>query len=325
MLPFLKKVSVSGIGPHLVTVLVFASAIPLAWAGTYLLSGGAVALGAISFFHTRRILGDVERIAEQRIMSEVNEERIITDDRPSRSQIFSSVDELSAGIAHEINNPLGIIAQETHWMGHLMETPPLQGLKGTEDLRDSLREISRQVDRCKETVQKLLSLAHEVEPVLQFVDVNELIRSMIGVAERQAEAKKITIVQRLQSGLPVVASDPPLLRQVLLNLLLNATQAIELEGVITLSTRSLGGEFVEITVQDTGCGIPSEHLTRIFTPFFSTKPVGKGTGLGLAISRGIMERLGGSIDVSSEPGECTTFAIKVPVNNRRVSAALSRG
>ncbi|MCA1962130.1 MAG: hypothetical protein LDL33_15210 [Desulfomonile sp.] len=307
------------------TALIFACAIPLLFAGRYLLSGGAVALGAISLFHTRRILASMGRIAEQRIMSGIAEERLITDDRACRSQIFSSVDTLSAGIAHEINNPLGIIAQEIQWIGHLTESPSMRGIKEAEDLRDSLREISRQVDRCKETVHKLLSLARQVEPVLQFVDVNELIRSMVIVAERQAAAKKITIVRRLESGLPVVASDPPLLRQVLLNLLLNATQAIDQEGVITVSTRSLGGEFVEIKVQDNGCGIPREHLARIFTPFFSTKPEGKGTGLGLAISRGIIERLGGSIDVSSEPGESTTFTIRVPVNSRRVNATLARG
>jgi len=321
MLPFLKKDRVSGIEPYLVTVLIFAFAVPLVCVGRYLLSGAAVALGAISFFHTRRILANPGRIAEERVVSAIAEERIITDDSACRSQIFSSVDALSAGIAHEINNPLGIIAQETQWIGHLMETPPLRRLKEAEELRDSLREISRQVDRCKETVHKLLSLAHQVEPVLQFVDVNGLIRSMIGVAERQASEKRITIVRCLETGLPVVASDPPLLRQVLLNLLLNATQAIEQEGIITVSTRSLGGGFVEIMVQDTGCGIPREHLTRIFTPFFSTKPEGKGTGLGLAISRGIIERLGGSIEVSSDPGKSTTFVVKVPVSNRPANSS----
>lgn len=324
MVPSWKSIAVSQIEPYLVTILVVASAIPLAYGGAYLWSGGAVALGAVSFFHTRRILGDVGRIAEQRILSGMAEEHIISDDRLSRSQIFSSVDELSAGIAHEINNPLGIIAQETQWIGHLLENPSLQGIKEAEELKDSLREISRQVDRCKETVQKLLSLAHQVEPVLQFVDVNELSRSMIAVAEREAAAKKITIVRHLESGLPVVASDPPLLRQVILNLLLNAVQAIEVEGVITVCTRSLGGEFVEIEVRDTGCGIAKEDLTRIFTPFFTTKPEGKGTGLGLAISRGIIERLGGSIDVSSEPGECTAFVVKVPVNSRRAEVSPAR-
>lgn len=324
MAPFWRSIRASHIEPYLVTILIFASAIPLISEGAYLWGGVAVALAVVSFFHTRHILRDVGSIAEQRIMSGMAEERIISDDRLSRSQIFSSVDELSSGIAHEINNPLGIIAQETQWIGHLMENPSLHEVKEADDVKDSLREISRQVDRCKETVQKLLSLAHQVEPVLQFVDVNELIRSMIGVAERQAAQKKIIIVRRLESDLPVVASDPPLLRQVILNLLLNATQAIEQEGVVTVSTRSLSDGFVEITVQDTGCGIPREHLTRIFTPFFTTKPEGKGTGLGLAISRGIIERLGGRIDVSSEPGKCTSFVITVPVTTRRAGESSPR-
>ncbi len=114
--------------------------------------------------------------------------------------------------------------------------------------------------------------------------------------------------------MPIVYSDPPLLRQVVLNLLINATHAIEKDGTITVTTKSNKNESVEIGVTDTGSGIPVENLNKIFTPFFSTKPHGKGTGLGLAICRGIIERLGGRISVTSDVGESTTFTIHLPIH-----------
>ena len=170
------------------------------------------------------------------------------------------------------------------------------------------------MDRCKEIVHKLLNLAREMKPVYQHVDINNLLESMTGLVEREAGAKtNVRIVRQFNGDLPPVYTDPPLVRQVVLNLLFNAVQAIERNGVVTISTQAKQ-DFVDITVEDTGCGIAEEHLPRIFTPFFSTKPQGKGTGLGLAICRGIIERLGGHISVTSEVGKCTTFTIHLPIS-----------
>ena len=131
-------------------------------------------IAAIAFFHTRNLLRATQ-IAEQR--------RRAADEQLCRTEKLSTVDEISAGIAHEINNPLGIIAQETQWIQHLLQNEPLKDARTVGDLRDSLREISIQVDRCKEIVHKLLNLAREMEPVIQGADINDLIKKS-GRADR---------------------------------------------------------------------------------------------------------------------------------------------
>jgi len=291
--------------PYLLSLLILFTAVPLAFAASGFFALGAVMTAAITFFHTRNLLRATQ-IAEQR--------RRAADEQLCRTEKLSTVDEISAGIAHEINNPLGIIAQETQWIQHLLQNEPLKDAKTVGDLRDSLREISIQVDRCKEIVHKLLNLAREMEPVIQGADINELIKNMVALIEREAATKEIRVITLLEPDLPILYSDPPLLRQVVLNLLINATHAVEKDGTITVTTKSNENESVEIGVTDTGSGISEENLNKIFTPFFSTKPQGKGTGLGLAICRGIIERLGGRISVTSDVGESTTFTIHLPIH-----------
>jgi two-component system, NtrC family, sensor kinase len=289
--------------PYGVTILTALAAIPLAVTAGTTFAAGALFLAVLSFCQTRSLVQSLNRSP---LGPETREAEVC------RAQVFNTVDELSAGIAHEINNPLGIIAQETEWIQHLFQSQSLTELQESEDCRDSLREIGRQVDRCKEIVQKLLSLARQMKPVIQSVDVNNVLRTMIDLAQREASEKNIKIVGRLDPDLPELFSDPPLLRQIFLNLLVNATQAIDKDGVITVSTSRIGHDFAEITVQDNGCGIPPEHLDKIFNPFFSTKPQGKGTGLGLALCRGIVERLGGDISVRSSAGKGATFVVRLP-------------
>jgi two-component system NtrC family sensor kinase len=296
--------SYKDVKPYLVSLLILLAAIPLWFIADPLASVAVAILAVATFFQTNQLMDYVHRADEQR--------RII-DEQLCRVEKFTTVDELSAGIAHEINNPLGIIAQEAQWVQQVFKSDTLKDLVELDDCKDSLREIERQVDRCKEIVHKLLSLAREMEPIIQCVDINNLIESMTDLVEREVQGRNIKIERYLQPHLPVVYSDPPLLRQVILNLLVNATHAIEKDGIITITTTSLG-HAVDIVVRDTGCGIPSEHLQRIFTPFFSTKPQGRGTGLGLAICRGIMERLGGSISVNSDVGKSTAFTVHLPLN-----------
>ena len=297
--------------PYLLSLLILFTAVPLAFAAGGFFALGAVVIAAIAFFHTRNLLRATQ-IAEQR--------RRAADEQLCRTEKLSTVDEISAGIAHEINNPLGIIAQETQWIQHLLQSEPLKDAKTVGDLRDSLREISIQVDRCKEIVHKLLNLAREMEPVIQGADINDLIENMVALIEREAATKNIRVTKLLEPDLPILYSDPPLLRQVVLNLLINATHAVEKDGTITVTTKSNENESVEIGVTDTGSGISEENLNKIFTPFFSTKPQGKGTGLGLAICRGIIERLGGRISVTSDVGESTTFTIHLPIHRESEGA-----
>lgn len=293
--------------PYIFSAIVTLAAIPLAIKAETALAVGALLLGAASFLHTRTLLSSARQAGDD--PSQFSEQEC-------KAQVFASVDELSAGIAHEINNPLAIISQETEWLQHLLEKQSVQDLNQTDDCKDSLREIARQVDRCKEIVKKLLSLARQMNPVIQDVDVNSVLRTIISLAQREAAEKHIEIVGELDPALPIVSSDPPLLRQVFLNLLVNATQAVEHGGSIVVTSRMNETDGFEIDVRDNGSGITPEHLGKIFTPFFSTKPEGKGTGLGLAMSRGIVERLGGRITVSSEPGVGTTFTVRLPIRFR---------
>ncbi len=299
--------SLRNIPTYALGVVIVLMAVPLSFADPVVFAVGMFALAVLSIFHTRHFFRKADLVEAK---------RIALDEQLCRAREISTVDELSAGIAHEINNPLGIIAQETQWMEHLLKSESVKDLKEKADLADSIREISIQVDRCKEIVHKLLSLAREMEPVVQCADVNDIVMNMADLVARQAGPKNITITRYLQSNLPMIYSDPPLLRQVVLNLLINAIHAINEDGQIIVTTRARD-EYVEIVVADSGCGISQENLTRIFVPFFSTKPQGKGTGLGLAICRGIIERLGGHISVESEVGKWTVFKIHLPLNGSR--------
>ncbi len=141
-----------------------------------------------------------------------------------------------------------------------------------------------------------------------------------GLVEKEARNRNIIIERHYDPNLPRILSDPPQLRQVILNLLNNAAQAIGQDGTITIITRMAGPDAVEIVIRDTGCGMPPEVLEQIFVPFFSTKPPGLGTGLGLSISHGLIEQLGGHIGVQSAVGQGTTFTITLPRQGPRREA-----
>ncbi len=293
-----------------IPVLLLATSAPL-----YLVSGKifaliAIVLSGLTTFQTLKLLKKSKMAEFEKVESHAFS---------CRNQIFSSVDQLSAGIAHEINNPLGIISQEIEWLRHILKSDKIVksvDSKELDDCEDSLKEIARQVYRCNEIVQKLLSLARQVEPVIQEIEANDIVLSVLEIMDREAQNVNIKIEVQLDNTLPSISTDPPLLRQALLNLLVNARQALERDGEICVVTRKSGAEFVEIEIRDSGCGIPPENLSRVFTPFFSTKPEGKGSGLGLAICRGIIERLGGEISVQSDLGKFTAFTIRLPVTEK---------
>lgn len=236
----------------------------------------------------------------------------LLDERLLQSQKLASIGELSAGIAHEINNPLAIIRQEAAWMKQLLKKLEAVNSKEMEEFRDSLNQIVLQVDRCTEIVRNLLDFARKRQPVIQGVDINRIIEDMTMLVEKEAKQKQIKIVRQYGQNLPLVYSDAPQLRQVVLNLLTNATHAIGQDGVITITTRAEKDGAIRLAIRDTGCGMPPENLRKIFDPFFTTKPPGKGTGLGLSICHGIIQRLGGEIAVESAVGQGTTFTVILP-------------
>jgi two-component system NtrC family sensor kinase len=262
----------------------------------------------ISFLTHRVLLHNLERAKEK---------GSILDERWLQSQRLASIGELSAGIAHEINNPLAIISQEAEWVQHLLKTVDLGNEKALEEIKDSIREIYSQVDRCKEITQNLLNFARKREPVIQMVNINKLVEDMARLAEKEASLANIKILRNYQDDLPIIYSDPPSLRQIVLNLLNNALYAIRTNGTIKIRTIRSGDNSIDLTIEDTGCGIPKENLGKIFDPFFTTKPQGKGTGLGLAICHGLIDKLDGSISVKSEVGKGTTFTVRLPIKREK--------
>ncbi|OGR28219.1 MAG: hypothetical protein A2139_07740 [Desulfobacca sp. RBG_16_60_12] len=234
----------------------------------------------------------------------------LLDERLLQSQKLAAIGELSAGIAHEINNPLAIIRQEAEWMQLLLKK--LGDGKELEELQGSAHQIVEQVDRCTEITRNLLDFARKRDPVIQAVEVNRIIENMTMLVEKEAKHSNITIVRYYDETLPVIYSDAPQLRQVILNFLTNATYAIGKNGVITITTRLDANDALDIVISDTGCGIPEAQVSKIFDPFFTTKPPGQGTGLGLSICHGIIQRLGGRITVASTVGQGTEFTITLP-------------
>jgi two-component system, NtrC family, sensor kinase len=290
--------------PYPAAILSAGLAISLWFSQEVLLAAVALVISGVSLLST---------IHHVRLINKANAQKCHLDEQLIQSQKLAAIGELSSGIAHEINNPLAIMGQETEWIKHLLKGDNLQAAEASDELRDSLQEIVRQVDRCKEITHKLLDFARKKDPLIQGADVNRLIEDMARLVEKEATQKNITIVRDYHKNLPRVQTDPPLLRQVVLNILNNATYAIGKDGSITIATRPAGKDFVALAFSDTGCGIPKEQLDKIFDPFFTTKPPGKGTGLGLSISHSIIVKLGGRLTVASDVGKGATFTIHLPV------------
>ena len=289
--------------PYLAAIMLVAGGVVLMVLGYTAFALGALGLAGLSWFISRRLLSRQGKPDRQWLL----------DERLLQTQKLAAMGELAAGVAHEINNPLAIIRQETEWIGQVLKSADLPEGPQVAEIRDSLREIVQQVDRAREITANLLTLARKREPVIQKVDLNRLIRDMAALVEKEAKASNIQVIRRLQEDLPVIYSDGPLLRQVILNLLNNARQAVEKDGSITIITGQVENQRIIITIADSGRGIPPEHLKRIFDPFFTTKAPGMGTGLGLAISQGIIHSLGGEITAASREGAGAAFTIVLPV------------
>ena len=222
----------------------------------------------------------------------------------ARGEKLASVGLLAAGIAHELNNPLtGVLT-----FSSLMRKKVPDGSADAEDLDLVIRETKR----CAAIIRRLLDFAREKTPSKQFADLNRLIEETVRIVESPACLRDIEIRLELEPALPAVWVDADLIKQVVMNIVVNAQQAIEHKGAITVRTRR-AGTCVELAVIDTGCGIADKDLQRIFDPFFTTKGVGQGTGLGLSVSHGIVEAHGGTIEVASKVGEGTTFRVYLPL------------
>ena len=221
-----------------------------------------------------------------------------------RSEQLASVGRLAAGVAHEINNPLtGVLA-----FADLMRDKENMDAQDREDLALIIRETKR----AREIVKGLLDFARETPQVKTRVNINDLVRQTILLLGKRDALEDIQLVEALTEPLPQVLGDKNQLEQVLINLSLNACEAMPDGGTLMLATSCADGRIV-IEVTDTGCGIEKEHLDKVLEPFFTTKPVGKGTGLGLSVSYGIVQQHGGTLEVESQEGKGTTFKVTLPV------------
>ena len=228
---------------------------------------------------------------------------------------MASIGQLSAGVAHEINNPLAIISTECQLT--LDQARCTAGLDAefAGQLDSSMHQINVQIQRCKRITTNLLRFSRRTRSMIETVDLNEFIREVIDLMEREARSSGIKFFAELDDQLPPILSDPSQLQQVFLNLITNAIDAHDGRpyGSITLGTRNAADEGgIRYTVSDSGSGIRYEDMEKIFDPFFTTKPVGRGTGLGLSICFSIIRRLGGTIEVASRQGQGTTFTVFLP-------------
>lgn len=272
-------------------------------------------LGAIvttSFFVSGRIV---------RRMQETDSEKESLNQQLIRAQRLAELGEMAAGFAHEINNPLQIIRSEQALMemnmSELSSSGTLPPSEALSEIEDSMAQIKLQIERCAGITQAILKFGRQSEPQMRDVDLKTFIPQITGMVSKKASVNGIEIIQEVAENTPPVHGDPGQLQQVLVNLLNNAMDAVmDLHGpsggIIAIGAGPADGHRTRIVVRDNGCGIDAENIKKIFSPFFTTKPVGRGTGLGLAVCYGIINNMGGTMEVESAPGGGSTFRILLP-------------
>ena len=295
----LRSQEYGGVGKFIPTqmnaVNKFGEEIPMQLSAALIYNGSGQEIASVGIFTDLRPRLNMEKKLQETHLQLVSSEKM------------ASLGKLAAGIAHEINNPLGGILIYSSLM--------IEDLPDEDPRRGDLVRIVQEAGRCKEIVKSLLEFARQTEPKMEPTDVNRAISDGLFFLVNQALFHNIDIVKKLDSFLPFVQGNAGQLKQVFMNIIVNAAEAMHGNGTLTITTfRPPDGKTVFVEFADTGEGIPAENLTRIFDPFFTTKEVGKGTGLGLATSYGIVEDHGGKISVKSQVGEGTTFTIELPVH-----------
>ena len=275
--------------------------------------GGGAIIG-IAFYLTDRIV---------RRMEDMDSEKDRLGEQLIRAGRLAELGEMAAGFAHEINNPLQIMKSEQSLvqtiLSDLKEKGRIEESEDLAELEDSVRQIKIQTDRCAEITQAILRFGRHGESTAKDVSIQEFIPEVIAMIEKKASVHGIRINQKMARDVSPIHVDSAQLQQVVLNLFNNAIDAIiDKHGVeggeISVEVAQSDNGNVKITVQDNGCGISSKNLSKVFSPFFTTKPVGKGTGLGLSICYGIIGNMGGVMEVNSEQGVGTAMTILLPAS-----------
>ncbi|MFO8164271.1 MAG: cache domain-containing protein, partial [Desulfatiglandales bacterium] len=264
-------------------------------------------------------IGPISKDKEMRVLQNtfkdmvesMGRRRIEAENRLIQSEKQASIGKLAAGVAHEINNPLTGVLTYTHML--------LRRKDIEDDIRSDLQIIAESTERVRNIVKSLLDFSRQTKLDKESIEINKLVSSAISLMENQALVKGVSITFSPGENLPMLTLDRSQFQSVLLNIIINALDATEPGGSITIHTATAvsagdsGHRGVEITIADTGSGIPPDNLDKLFDPFFSTKEVGQGTGLGLSVSYGIIQRHGGTIRVQSELEKGSTFFIWIPI------------
>ena len=254
-------------------------------------------------------------------MERIDAEKVQLGDQLIRASRLAEIGEMATGIAHEINNPLQVMKSEQTLIDTILSDLKEKGeLRESEDLKeleDSIDQIKLQIDRCSKITHAVLKFGRQSEVVSTDIDLRGFIPEVISMLENKAGVEGITVTKEIAEDIPPVHGDTGQLQQVLVNLLNNAIDAIverhgSKGGELAVGASLKDDKKVGIFVKDNGTGISTENMKKVFSPFFTTKPVGKGTGLGLSVCYGIIENMGGIMEVNSQSGIGTTFTIDLP-------------
>jgi two-component system, NtrC family, sensor kinase len=266
-----------------------------------------ISLGATIVYEDKKEVATIGFFHDMRKRLELQDELSKTQTQLLQAEKMSSLGKLAAGVAHQLNNPLGGITLFTQLV--LEEYDLEQGAI------DDLKRILKDTQRCRDTVKELLEFARQTRQEMRPHDINKAISRTMFLLENQTLFQNISIEKELSSSLPQVQVDIQQMNHMFMNIILNAAQAMDGSGEMILRTYLWGNnDRVCIEISDTGPGIDKETLKHIFEPFFTTKAEGKGTGLGLSMVYGIVENHGGTITALSDPGKGTTFIINLPLD-----------
>lgn len=247
------------------------------------------------------------------ILKDVNEQHE-QQERFLQASRLADVGMLAAGVAHEINTPLASIALRAESLLRSAEDSRLLEIDAFKNFPRYLKTIDQEIFRCKKIISALLDFSRVRPPEVRDTDLNALAERAADLVGHQMKLKQVELRLQLQPDLPYIRADDGQIRQAILALLMNAQDATPSGGHVEVATHREGAEAVGLTVSDDGCGIPRELLGKIFSPFFTTKPLGQGTGLGLAICQSIVEQHRGTIEVQSEgAGKGTVVTVRLPV------------
>jgi two-component system NtrC family sensor kinase len=307
-------------------------------------------IGSLTDITQRKLMEDaLQRKGEEQqlLIRQLNEAQA----QLLQSEKMASLGQLAAGMAHEINNPIGFVSANMNSLRKYVQTllSVIERYEATwgesfnvTDISAELKKIRREADvdfvkddladlvkesldglkRVKDIVQSLKDFSRVGESGWQIADLHKGLDSTLEIAG--AAFKKRIVVEKRYGKLPLIKCAASDLNQVFLSLLSNAAHAIEASGAVTIETRH-SGDWVTLSIRDTGCGIAAEHLPRIFEPFFTTRPVGSGTGLGLSLSYGIVQKHRGRIEVASAPGAGATFTVWLPLDPEHAASTHPEG